>query len=1375
MYLKALKLHGFKSFADPSTLGFEPGVTAVVGPNGCGKSNIADAIRWVLGEQSAKALRGGKMQDVIFEGADTRKPSQMCEVSILLTDCEKQLGSQFHEIEITRRVHRGSQSEYFFNNTPCRHKDIQNLFMNTGIGRTSYSIMAQGQIDQILSSKPEERRIVFEEAAGITKYKSQRREALQKLALTDTNLARVSDVIAEVSRQIGSLRRQASKALRYKRVSHRLRHLALAHGGCQHGKITATLTELDGQVIKLRAASETRRVHYSQQQSDLEEKKAHRSRLNQRVQEAQQAVFDLRTERDQTLNTANLAQIKRTGLIERLDAARAALGELEMQLRDLTAQADTSAQDKQLQLSLLGSSEANLQEINRQVAVSEGGLTTLEQELQQSKFQLLQVESTLARLRTDCSGYEVDQKTSVHRHETLLAEIEGIRQQHGAAAQVAAEFELRVEENLAARARAQQEARDAQQAIANRTREFRDAQRRLSEIDRQLTTRTGRLQVLQRLHESFEGFGEGAKALLQGQLDHTLEGAPRPAPIMDGLSFAPEYAKAIEALIGSAAEAVTVADLATAQRILAHLEATQAGSICLRVGELAGNPAPAATSPAPDTPPAESSDRSVRSDSSVHSAPPTLPLGLIPVSSILNTADTAHPVAGLLAACYIAADLAAFLAYWRENPSFPFLAVATRKGEYIDRRGLISGGSMKKNPRSIVQRENEMRETANAVADDQKARDAQKTVCDTISAAITEAETTLQQKRDEELAVSQQTAAIQAEQRNAQRAVEDISSKLRRMEAESVSVEAARTEAHARWEKAQTQLTEAETLHDQGKERIRQMETRITELRADRDTKRESLNAARLAASEQRGKVDYLERGMADMERRRAELGALLVQRQQEIELWTQQIQDLEGETAAKRARAATLEETIAVAQQQVEQIRVQLVEVEHQITGVEGTQDNLRVEAEKAHDEFSKCEVKLAESRARADFLKEEVEREFQTDITTLDWKNLLWHADDEPEGIENLDLDDDDPAADPTADTPAADTPPAESSARSDSSVRSVRSDSPDRSTTTTAAPAEDQSATAPATTADDATTITATTDTDAAPAPTTSSAADVPTPDAQPAAAAAEPAKQQRRRRKQKQKGDPTEEDLAALDNTNWDQVRSDIASLRQRINSMGDVNLVAIEEYRSLKQRYDFLKTQNDDLVNAKTELLKTIDEINNTSMQQFQITFDQIKKNFDYTFTKLFGGGKAALDLVQADDPLESGIEITAQPPGTKLKGISLLSGGQKTLTAVALLFALYMVKPSPFCLLDELDAPLDESNIGRFTDLLANFTNDSQFIIITHNKRTVAAADAIYGVTMEERGVSKTVSMRFNKELGDAEVQKGANDTIAEAVRSTKV
>jgi chromosome segregation protein len=380
-------------------------------------------------------------------------------------------------------------------------------------------------------------------------------------------------------------------------------------------------------------------------------------------------------------------------------------------------------------------------------------------------------------------------------------------------------------------------------------------------------------------------------------------------------------------------------------------------------------------------------------------------------------------------------------------------------------------------------------------------------------------------------------------------------------------------------------------------------------------------------------------------------------------------------------------------------------VDLEREINAVESTQHALRTESDQTHDELSTHEIKLAESRQRALFLAEEAVREFQIEISTCDWKQQLWHADDEPEGLKPLDLDEDEDEAGAPLDGARA-------------------------------------------------------------------SSTDAPAAEGEMAAASVEAAPK-RRRKKKEPKGEPTEQDLAALDQTDWTALKAEVDALRTRINNMGAVNLVAIEEYAELKQRHDFLRAQCDDLTSAKAALIKAIDEINQTSLQQFQITFDQIKKNFAYTFQTLFGGGRAELELIQAEDILESGIEIVAQPPGTKLKSITLLSGGQKTLTAVALLFALYMVKPSPFCLLDELDAPLDESNIGRFTDLLKKFVSESQFIIITHNKRTVSAAQAIYGVTMEERGVSKTVSMRFNHERGEPETE-GSHPNIAEAVIGAK-
>jgi chromosome segregation protein len=1256
MYLKALKLHGFKSFADPTTLRFEPGVTAVVGPNGCGKSNIADGIRWVLGEQSAKALRGGKMQDVIFEGTDHRRPSQLCEVSLLLTECEQQLGSEFHEIEIMRRVHRDGGSEYFFNGQTCRLKDIQKLFMDTGIGRTSYSIMAQGQIDQILSSKPEERRAVFEEAAGITKYKSQRREAMNKLALTEQNLARVADVITEVGRQIGSLKRQASKALRYKRLNFRLRHLSLAHSAQQHTKLATTIAELEEKLTGFRQAAEERRSRLEKEQGALEEMKADRSRLHQRAQDAQQAVFDLKSQREQAENGANLSQIKRAGLADRLSSSRDNLSELNMQMRELSDQVDSGAQDKEEQLTLLGSSDAVFQNRNRELAVVEGELTTLDEELKQTKFRLLQMESTIARLRTDTTSYEVDQRTSAQRHDLLVQQFESAQQEQVSIVRQGEEIDMRAEEAMQEKSKSEQESQEIQQKISETTRAFRDGQRVLQEIDRGLAQSSARLKLLQQLQEKWEGFGAGAKAILQGRLKDAVADATV-TPITKNLEVNPKAGKAIEALLGAAVEAIHVADIGTARRVLNQLEQEEIGSAVFHVDGMG-----AAAEKASD-----------------------LPSFLCPATESLVDIEAKHPAAALLSTCFIADDLHAFLDYWQSNPNFSFLAVATRKGELVDRRGLIFGGFNKKPQNSIVQREIDVRETAKALVEEQKKHDDQKLVIDGLSEQLASTESALEAKRAEVLAANQQVAAVQAEQRNATKSREEIENRIARMQRELAGLEAARNEAQERFEKAQAGLASAETETAAARERINQLDVRALEFRTDRDLKRDTLAQARLELAERRQKVEVLDRGIADMEKRRGQLAGILAQRQQEIEVWSEQIVSLEHETESQKAKARQISETLVVAQEQVEKVRFKLSEVESHINEVESAQQGLRSASEKTQGELGRCEVRLAEATQRAQFIAEDVTREYSETVAHLDWRQLMWRSDDEPPDMVVLDLEEEEDEPPPSVSDGEALTP--------------------------------------------------------------------------------------KRRKKKKEPKGEATEKDLAELDGTDWAEVKTEVDALRQRLNSMGAVNLVAIEEYADLKQRFDFLKGQSDDLTNAKTELLGAIDEINRLSQEQFAITFDQIKKNFKYTFDTLFGGGVANLELAVADDILESGIEITAQPPGTKLKSITLLSGGQKTLTAVALLFALYMVKPSPFCLLDELDAPLDESNISRFTTLLKKFVDASQFIIITHNKRTVSAAGAIYGVTMEERGVSKTVSMRFNHDRSEPE-SESAN--IADAVRGTQ-
>ena len=744
----------------------------------------------------------------------------------------------------------------------------------------------------------------------------------------------------------------------------------------------------------------------------------------------------------------------------------------------------------------------------------------------------------------------------------------------------------------------------------------------------------------------------------------------KPRPVTEGLRARAEWARAVEALLGAAGEAVVVADLDVARRILAELEGQQIGSAALQIPNL-----------------------HAASNSDALSLPPGLRLA----TAALDGHEAGHPALALLGSCYLADDLGAFLEYWRANPEFRFLAVATAKGELVDARGVIYGGFRKKGGNSLVQREIDLRETAVALADDQIAHDAQRQIIESLQQRLTEAEQGLEDKRGEVLEASQTLATVQQEERNALRAVEELAQRVQRMDRELEQLEAARQETLSRFERARGQLLEAEESVLAGRARIHELETRMATLRAERDVKRDTLAQARLELAERRQRVEVLDRGLADMQRRRAQLAEILIQRQREIETWSEQTTALDQEADAQRVRSAQLAETLVVAAGQVDQIRTELFEVERAINHVESSQDGIRTDAEKSASDLSRCEIEFAQTQSRVQFIIEDVKREFQLPVGSYDWRGLLYRADEPPPDLKDLDLEEDE--EEEQSESPA-------------SPIVEVGTDGAE-----------------------------------AAPAPA-------------------------KRRRKTGPKPEPTEEELAALaTSADWNVIRTEIEALRARLAGMGAVNTGAIEEYAELKQRYDFLKGQSDDLATAKADLVRTIDEINQTSMSQFQITFDQIKKNFVYTFQTLFGGGIANLELVVTDDILESGIEITAQPPGTKLKGITLLSGGQKTLTAVALLFALYMVKPSPFCLLDELDAPLDESNIGRFTDLLKKFVHESQFIIITHNKRTVSAAQAIYGVTMEERGVSKTVSMRFNQARGEPE---GQPENIAESVRGAK-
>ncbi|MCH6259260.1 chromosome segregation protein SMC [Puniceicoccaceae bacterium K14] len=1267
MYLSSLKVNGFKSFADSTHLRFEPGVTAVVGPNGCGKSNIADSIRWVLGEQSAKALRGGKMQDVIFEGTDKRKPLNLCEVSITLTDCEKELGADFNEVEITRRVQRDGGSNYFINGKGCRLKDIQRLFMDTGIGRTSYSIMAQGQIDQILSSKPEERRAVFEEAAGISKYKAQRKETLNKLALVETNLNRVTDVVAEIGRQIGSLKRQATKAIRFKKLSHKLRHLDVGYSAYQYGNLSSSLQFIDKSAGSLESEVEKFRTELEQKETHLVINKEERQSLTQRVQDAQQSVFDLRSMKEQIANQADMARIKISSLEERVQASTEEIESFESQVGEIAAKLDEDSQDKQMHMDVLGNSDEIFHERNRELAEIEERLQETERVIQQCKVQAMEAERNSSRAREQRSAFEVEARTNDSRLMRLEEELAEQSEGHGEAEEALSSFRSRLEESQQAQTDLQGALEASRESVSQEREAFKAAQNRIQELDRVVTQKNARVKLLQQLQEKLEGYGEGAKALLRGKMQGDLANK-KFSPIATNLSVKKGYNAAVEALLGSAVEAVTVSDAQTVEEIFQQLEERKIGRVCLRFET------------APSAP-----------DAAV-----AMPEWLKPALDFIDeNPNDSNPLKAVLAACYVVEDMGAFLRWWETQPDFRFLQVASKTGETVDRRGVVTGGYKKAKNSSILQRETELKQTVEDLKNDEKALGDAKTEADVINKRVDDAEEAVEGNRHQLAECNREISTLTAEVRNAERAVQDQRMKAERLENEKEILMDLRAQSDEKLRSAEARMKEEEESLNSIREKLAEAEQGTDDIRNVRDEKREALTQAKYDLQDKKQKLDIINQGLVEMEQRRNELTRLVESKSRDIESWTQESDELRDGIDGVDGRVEEVEVELEEAKALVDRCRQTLVTVEEKIGILEQEQTSIREKLDGLKNNLSGQQVEIAEKRSRLEFIQEEITREYSIDLRNVDWKFELWTAAQPVKDLPQLDADPEDEIQE-DAEGEGEAVVPVDTEEEVEAKAEEVSSEETEEA-------------------------------------------------ESEETAVNAEPT-------------GPTEEELSELDDTNWSKVKADIQKIRKRVQGMGAVNTEAIAEYGELRERHGFLKEQYDDLTSSKEKLVFAIDEINTKSREQFTATFSQIRDNFKQTFNTLFNGGKADLQLIETDDVLESGIEIVAQPPGTRLKGVGLLSGGQKTMTAVGLLFAIYMVKPSPFCLLDELDAPLDESNIGRFTTLLKQFTKQSQFIIITHNKRTLAAAQAIYGVTMQEKGVSKVVSMRFNSEHDDEDI-----------------
>ena len=1225
MYLKQVTINGFKSFADKTELPLTPGITCIVGPNGCGKSNIVDAIRWVLGEQSAKALRGGKMQDVIFQGTETRKPLQFCDVSLLFTDCEKQL--KFNEVEITRKVYRDGGSDYFINGKSARLKDIQNLFMDTGVGRVSYSFMVQGQIDQILSSNPGERRTIFEEAAGITKYKTQRREALNKLALVEQNLARATDRIEEISRQIGTLKRQASKALRYKRLSYRLRHLDLALNSHNYAKQNALLKE--DETVQKRLSSEI--LELSEKlaacEEDLSRMRASRAELLAQLESLRQNASEVRSAKEQAERNSEFAEVRKRDLGERLEQISKELESLKEQLSALEGKAQGDIEVKQMQLNLVSADDEVFRQQSAELAEVEESLRDAENRLSRAKQDSLMNESAVTRLRSNCTTLEVDLKSYQVRHAALSVQIFQLKEENSS-------LERRCEELSAAMENANERLGNAEaditEAVAKADElraQYRNQQAEIQQMDRQLASKSAKLSLLNDLQSRMEGFSEGVKAIMKGRLGECLD--PLNLKIVSqNVEVADGWTSAFETMLGSAVDAVAIEDSSKLPQALALLRERNLGNACFQIKD---------------------ANLNAISDADA------LPQGIWRGCDIVKPQDPdlSEYVRNMVAGCYFCEDIMQFANFALNNKNFKFMAAVAKDGSMLDARGIIyaSSGEKRDTQSSFILRNSEIKRIKEEIEVDNDALTTLNERAMQIQSQLESAEAEIENRKNLSSEIKREIASINAQSSSAKAAFTEKNSEIEKKTAAMAEMENSRFEAQDRLNSAMKALEDAEKSISESRNLISETEAQIAELRETKDQKYAVLSETRLELAAKKSRLESLERGLGAIREQQAETRALIERRTIESQSIARQIENFDAETLSERERAKNLAENLEAALGEIEAQRVKVAESETSIAEYENSLSAEREAHMRKTSEKNECQIRIAKIRSKLDFISKRILSEYDVEIANVDWKSELWKSDEEFEIKVKLDeLEDGEINAKP------------------------------------------------------------------------------------------------------KRERGDPTQDDLDAMESTDFSPIEDEVRELRERINAMGAVNLVAIEEYAELKERYDFLKTQTDDLWASKNALVADIDEINATSQKLFSETFEQIRKNFAFTFQKIFGGGTADLRLVESEDVLDSGIEIVARPAGTVLKSLSLLSGGQRTMTAVSLLFAIYMVKPSPFCVLDELDAPLDDANIGRYTDMLKEFTRYSQFLVISHNKRTMSAAQTLYGVTMQERGVTRLISMRFNGE-----------------------
>jgi chromosome segregation protein len=1211
MHLQSLELFGFKSFADKTVFDFHEGVTAVVGPNGCGKSNLLDAVRWVLGEQSAKSLRGDEMADVIFNGTDTRKPLGYAEVSLSLTDCAQELGVDWHDVRVTRRVYRDGNSEYFLNKTLCRLRDIQSLFADTGVARSAYSMMEQGRIDMILSSRPEDRRAVFEEAAGITKYKTQKREALRKLEATDANLLRIGDVIKEVKRQIGSLQRQAGKARRYQALLADVQVLDTHHSRRKLDQLELDLAQSRRDIGTANQREQDVRATIDAAEQQLAEKRGSLDSLDAQIADLRAEVEHLQSE----IGT-NRSRIEFNR--QRADE----IGELMARAENEIIAAEAKREQQRTQIDEVNSL---ISEMAEAISLREAGLIRLgeltaefrrtrearETELQSLQMTVSRGEARITALEEEIASISVRRDATAQRLNSLDVAIAQIADERGRIDNALSSARAAAETDKEAAQQLRLEMHALEEKLAHDRQALADTEREVIKLEGALSEKVSRLEVLKQLNEEGEGLAEGSRAVLKGLRDHAEIQAAVAGALVTQIEVESGFVRAVEAALGRNVSAVVLNNADAAAEIVSAITNDKLGKAALLVPELNGAE-PVRRKLLPENALGWAMDK-VKAPPAIHSL-----------------------IQSLLRDVVVVTDLEQALRLKRMTAQFP---VATQAGEFVSVEGVIFGGVSTTQKESLLARTARISDLEAEASGISTERQALRSRGEEIRAAVEAVAKQLEDVRTRHRSADLAQAAAGSSMAAIERDLAEVARKIEGYLSEKTTLRQQIDAADDRVTELQQELSRSRSDFDGALQRRTELEGQRAGVREAEEKASRELNELRLVLVREQQRHENLLNQRQPLAARDDELDELIATRRQDIATYQNR---LASQTNESKAGEMAIEEQTRTREQRKAELATLSSERGDFLSAVQTFEDELRIlrnSLNELHERRASEQVRESQLTMKIDSLAENVARRYHIDLRSF---------------------------------------VPDEFTFEKTLQVQLKRE--------------QKMEGGVPAT----------------------------------PQASSSEVA--------------PPEADLESL-----------IADLTRRLDDMGPVNLDAVQEFEELEERHKFLEEQNQDLTNSRRELLDVIARINSTTKKLFAETFAQVRVNFREMFAELFGGGRADLSLLDEADPLNCGIDISAKPPGKQLQTVSLLSGGERTMTAVALLFAIYMVRPSPFCVLDELDAPLDESNINRFIRVLERFADQSQFIIITHNKRTIAKADIIYGVTMEERGISKLVGMKLTE------------------------